>query len=306
MATCPSDEDHKIFLDTINSQRNDLLAKQYGLVNIQNQDDLYMEDLQLEIRLRSKRIQNAQLFDRRFGWVAASSGDRDTPEPEVEHPDPSRQRSSEDPMAKWILDWCLIRIANNRGLLDAVQQPGRIFSTPARQYQSIDRRKHYNVAKCGRTSGWTYGIMSAARNLQRIYRQNGQIRPTDQPKINPAVLSWGPGHKVGYSVLPRDGETTFLDPGDSGSFVLLDQHTDKGAKKTEKPIIGLGFGHNSAYNISYMMSMDIVVKDIEYITGKEVEQPSHAGNAPDTKEYLAENRSRPLPESEGIEQDEEV
>ncbi|KAL9616563.1 MAG: hypothetical protein Q9160_008584 [Pyrenula sp. 1 TL-2023] len=294
MAASPSDEDHETFIKTLKSEQKTLLEDKTQQVYLRGQDHPHIKRLEENIQRRNDDILFANDFDRRFGWVVASSGTRSTPLPEVEYPNISIQKSNEGFMAQWVLDWSLIRVADNRKFLAAGYQPGHSYPISAQQYQSISRYKHYNVAKCGRTSGWTEGIISAARCLLT------DSRPTDRPEMYPAVLDWdtGPGFGytglgVGYTVLPRDKETPFLEAGDSGSFVLLDRHTDEGAgdkmSDREKSIVGLGFGHNPAYNISYMMSMETVVKDIEEITEQKVEQPSYAGDAPDTKEHLAKD-----------------
>ncbi|KAL9615777.1 MAG: hypothetical protein Q9160_009267 [Pyrenula sp. 1 TL-2023] len=287
VAACPSDDDHEIFLETMNSERGCLIDERSREVGIRGEGHQHIKELEQQIQLRTSRIQVAKDFDRRFGWVVASSGKRWASLPEMEHPNLATRKSSEGPMVRWVLDWSLIRIANDRGFMDIVQQPGYTSPIPARRYQSITPYKHYNVAKSGRSSGWTKGIISAAKCLL-----NAEYTPTKQPETYPAVLSWEkiPSLGVGYSVLPREQKTPFLEPGDSGSFVLLDQHPDERAKPevsdNKRLIVGLGFGHNNSYNISYMTSMETVVKDIEKVTGEKIEQPSYAGDAPDTKEYL--------------------
>ncbi|KAL9615852.1 MAG: hypothetical protein Q9160_009208 [Pyrenula sp. 1 TL-2023] len=287
MVASPSDEDHRTFIGTLKSEQKSLLEQKNQEVHVQGQDHPHINILEGEIQRRSDYIRLANGFNRRFGWVVASSGIRSTPLPEVEYPNISMQKSSEGLMAQWVLDWSLIRVADNREFLAVVKQPGYSYPVSVRQYHSVSRHKHYNVVKRGRTSNWTEGIISAARCILV------SSEPTDRPEMYPAVLGWGTGLEVGYTLLPRDAKTPFLEPGDSGSFVLLDQHTDEGAgdkvSDSEKSVVGLGFGHNPAYEISYMMSMETVIKDIEEVTEQKVEQPSYAGDAPDTKEYLTKD-----------------
>lgn len=295
VANSPSDEDHETFLKTLISKRDKLVKEKPFELAILGPDHLHVKRLEEAIQQRTEDIRFAEQFSRRFGWLVASSGARCTPLPEVEYPNVSMRTSSQGLMGQWVLDWSLIQIDDDRRFVDVVTEPNQPRPIPARQYQSISRHKHYNVAKFGRISGWTHGIMSAAKSLQQY-----DLAPIDQPEIYPAVLDWNsekgvkyPALAVAYTLVPKDGKSPFLEPGDSGSLVLLNQHTNEGTKDSvldnEKSIIGLGFGQHPSFNLSYMTSMESVIKDIEEVTEKKVEQPSYAGVAPDTKQYRAED-----------------
>lgn len=64
-----------------------------------------------------------------------------------------------------------------------------------------------------------------------------------------------------------------MEPGDSGSFVLLDQASNLPGVS----VIGLGFAANDTPLASYMIPMDLVVEDIERATGAKVIKPQYAG-----------------------------
>lgn len=56
--------------------------------------------------------------------------------------------------------------------------------------------------------------------------------------------------------------------GDSGSCVLLNE------VNTNATIVGVLFASNEFSQVSYMMPMDMVIRDIEYVTKQKVTQPT--------------------------------
>ena len=64
----------------------------------------------------------------------------------------------------------------------------------------------------------------------------------------------------------RKGED-FMRAGDSGSCVLLNE------RKRRATVVGLLYAFNEHTRVSYMIPFDLVVRDIELVTGQKVSKP---------------------------------
>lgn len=81
---------------------------------------------------------------------------------------------------------------------------------------------------------------------------------------------------------PKDVD--FIKAGDSGSVVLLNRETpgtsdDDNTATPHAAIVALGFASDSATMLSYGVPFDLVVKDIEKVTGADVKSPFFDGEA---------------------------
>jgi hypothetical protein len=183
---------------------------------------------------------------------------------------------------RWLLDWALIQINPSNSVSSVLQRvpsnnydyeegpktyiPDRIDVT---EYATISPDVKLEVMKRGRTTVWTYGEMSAVISIQR-YSTQRDLKP-NTPTLARDNFE---GFKIVccYPIIaqphPQDG---FLEPGDSGCFILLNQKSSPGV------IVGLGCGTNPSVHVSYMSPMDAVVRDIEETTGIEVQEPKYAG-----------------------------
>ena len=122
--------------------------------------------------------------------------------------------------------------------------------------------------KRGRTTGVTKGRINAIRSILKI-----QKNQDDKVNIIPVDLSKRFGAQDGiflaYGIFDdRDGHE-FMLGGDSGSCVLLQEKED--CRKLTN--IGLLFASNEYTRVSYMMPIDMVINDIEHVTGHTVTEP---------------------------------
>ncbi|KAF2016835.1 hypothetical protein BU24DRAFT_477784 [Aaosphaeria arxii CBS 175.79] len=172
--------------------------------------------------------------------------------------------SMHDDTYRWALDWCLVRLGmpqerciDNKALMPDENGKLGIYA-PVTEYCEMDPTENYDVVKYGRTSGRTLGVVSAVPSVVRL-----TANTTD--KFGAPTLC--------RSIVGNKRHTNlFLEPGDSGSLVLLNRRGKRNAQ-----IVGLGFGRN--YQISYMQPMDLVLRAMEKKTGAKVTMPTFAGLA---------------------------
>ncbi|KAH8730967.1 hypothetical protein GQ44DRAFT_823101 [Phaeosphaeriaceae sp. PMI808] len=237
IAVCPSDLDHAFVVQALEKQAN----KGHRPQNLKP----YLEAI--------KR------HDRSSG-IYAASGIR------------SYQNPCTDKGGLWALDWCLIR-RNQRGFSYELQEvPESAYAKSgqeARHYCTISSSKNYSVLKRGRTTGWTKGTISAIASTLRLQEKGipGPTVPTNQE------ISLARQIVFVHGVIGTHEKPKFMKPGDSGCLVLLDEASNIPGV----PIVGLGFAANDNTHASYMMPMDLVVEDIERVTGGKVEEPSYGG-----------------------------
>jgi hypothetical protein len=166
------------------------------------------------------------------------------------------------------LNWAVIKLAENRTLSDRTPQRSSGVKVPTGaqvgRYAHIRHNMSYNVAKKGRTTGWTYGKVSEIGSLLNL-------RPADTTSVIPVDLAERFGHTNGimlaFGVIDDRKREEFMLSGDSGSCVLLNESNQKAT------IVGLLYASNEHTHVSYMIPFDLVVRDIEYVTGQTVVQP---------------------------------
>jgi hypothetical protein len=231
-----------------------------------------ISEAEQEIKYLERHLEKTKTFSRNIGTVFADSGFRIRNNPIIANPS---QFLEETPRSeRWLLDWGLIQINSSKtvssklqsvplGDEDSKKLPKTYLSTDfdVTEYATISPDDHLDVMKRGRTTVWTHGVMSAIKGIQRRITPT-LARDTIEEFKNVAC----------YSIIAQPNpQYEFIEPGDSGCFVLLNEKSNPGV------IIGLGFANNPSVYASYMLPMDLVVLDIEESTGMEVLEPKYAG-----------------------------
>jgi hypothetical protein len=169
----------------------------------------------------------------------------------------------------WGVDWALVRTDSRQVSRDTPRFAPMIrvphFAT-ADEYQILDPKKSYKVAKFGRTSKWTTGKIGRIGSVLNLRYDRISVVPAEiKTQFGKIVLAYG--------ILSDDKNGKFLAPGDSGSLILLQAPTVVDGEK-KATIVGLGFAANPYSLVSYMAPMDLVIKYIEYVTGCTVTVPA--------------------------------
>ncbi|KAF2243053.1 hypothetical protein BU26DRAFT_438077 [Trematosphaeria pertusa] len=246
------------------------------------QDDPYSErirpNVERELHQRNRleeEFGEARTFSRNIGTIYAGSGFRTRHNP---------QFSDLQEDNNWALDWGLVQIVRSKTIprqlrnipiktddkgCDIFDHIGK--ETEVSQYCTISTDKNYKVMKRGRTTGWTEGTVSAIASTLRISDKPIPQTPTHLQERFKDMFGNKPVFVHG--VIGTARVPIFLEPGDSGSLVLLNQPSNVPGVA----IVGLGFAGNDVTLASYMIPMDLVVQDIEEITGGKVIEPQYAG-----------------------------
>ncbi|KAF3035409.1 hypothetical protein E8E12_001806 [Didymella heteroderae] len=228
---------------------------------------------------------------RTLGTVYASSGFR-TIDNEVLGDSFSKQMSElKEPVLKehqalskaiagrrlhWGLNWALIKLDPSRQMSAILPEGTDKVAIPhaamVRHWRSIDPCAIYQVAKHGRMSKWTTGRMNAISSFLRLRQDFSSVVPMKMGKDSEDKSRFSDPILV-YGILSNTPNREFIAPGDLGS-VILNNQPDKDAS-----VVGLGFCANNATNVSYMTPFDLLVKDIENVTGAIIIEPSNGGIA---------------------------
>jgi len=219
---------------------------------------------------KDEEYKKCESFDRRIGYVYAGSGRR-TIEANQCASEPDTGRSKEkmkalQPKFVFPLDWALLRMDDTKKR-DVTNTLPDVYSTKTklvpqqqcRQWSTFNvNKEEVYVAKYGRTSGWTAGIVNACMTI---------INPDADAEIS-GVYSIG-AKSVGacFGVVSGDEREDFAGFGDNGSVVL---HEGSGTQ------LGLLFGVTSTGQ-GMFLPMDVVFADIKRVTGKDVVRPSYVG-----------------------------
>ncbi|PSN64905.1 hypothetical protein BS50DRAFT_635746 [Corynespora cassiicola Philippines] len=247
--------------DQITSNESSWLSK------LQHQKAIYM------IRALEASVTIANGCDREVGQIFSASGFTTRDNPRFEGlPGSSNQHKD------WALDWCLFHVGKpiSCELKDVPSTAHNILGTqnnPARvtQYCTIDPNKNYKVMKRGRTSGWTQGTISKADSIICTKAFPKPKTPTNVRR-NFEDGRFGKFVSV-HTILHESFTKPFLEPGDSGSFVLLDEPSNN----NDVTVAGLAFAADNYVCASYMIPFDLIVEDIEEVTGGKVIEPRCAG-----------------------------
>jgi hypothetical protein len=223
------------------------------------------------------RVQNelnkAKQSSRDFGTLFAPSGLRISERPEFLQEPGSAQPKGKGASANvnFLLNWALLGVTLSRLVVNRLPKTGMKTNgatthlvegqlcntwTPLDFGKTHMKRDEVEVAKHGRTTGYTFGTINCALtkiNLEcdSSWKDIGEVYHLGNSKVG-----------VCYSIAKR-GKNEFVDSGDSGSVVV---HDGTGTW------LGLLFGE-SATGSGLMLPMDLIVKDIENVTGLVVVEP---------------------------------
>ncbi|KAF2243559.1 hypothetical protein BU26DRAFT_510057 [Trematosphaeria pertusa] len=173
----------------------------------------------------------------------------------------------------WLCDWALIEINPNKSMSNAVVDPSPPLEQRrkgvksilqsgmlADEYGTLNPATENNVAFKGRTSGWSFGTVNTVHSRLNRFDTCHIAQTYGLSKKKPGY---------GWAIVPRIGLYTSEVSlgGDSGSVVLMDE------KDNVARWVGLLFGSNAA-GLAYMAPIDVVMEDIEAVTGWTVVEPT--------------------------------
>jgi hypothetical protein len=133
-------------------------------------------------------------------------------------------------------------------------------------YRKIHPNRSYEVAKVGRTTGWTTGKINAIGSYLNLRKDSASALRTEFKQLFADVV-------LAIGILSNHDLYEFLEGSDSGSVVLLNE------PGVQASVVGLGFAANDSTMVSYMTPMSLVVRDIAKITGCEIVEPVEAEDA---------------------------
>jgi len=269
----PSNNDHKNATNLLEKEIRHLKAEYESLEslldNISRDDPIWEKQFRIKDNMENtldslrNQLKYAEDYSREAGPIYSASGFR------------TRKGRAIDWCLFWVKQPCLISrtlqihgMPSNLGYISS--QDG---SEALTRYYSISPDKNYEVAKRGRTSGWTGGTLSAIDTTICLSGKHLHKRiPTTQ--YIEFKDKFG-GKAVCVHTITSTTAEPFIGRGDSGAFVLLNESLDSTGKGLA--IIGMGFAANDGNLASYMMPFDVLVEDIEDVTGGKVIEPRFAG-----------------------------
>lgn len=190
-------------------------------------------------------LQQAETFPRYLGSIYAASGFQTCKNPTFP--------AYED----WELDWGLIRVDEGKSISNSPEATPPKFDGKhglVKHYCSLNSGEEYEVIKRGRTTDWTTGTVNAIPTTLQLKEHEGK-------------------RSLAYPIVGKDRK--FLEPGDSGSFVLLSEQ--KCPNQFRGALVGLAFADSQSTNNCYMMPIDLVINHIEQVTKGKVIEPQYGG-----------------------------
>ncbi|KAH7562998.1 hypothetical protein J3E72DRAFT_186700 [Bipolaris maydis] len=279
----PSHTDHQSLLQFMSRERVGMESQVQELIDLHRQESrLYVIKHQKLRQLTADYTILNNNPDRLLGTVFASSGFRacnNTDYTTIHRKSFSQVVSTDNTSSLSLqtqingrtldfgLNWALVKLAADRELSDYTNNvPPHIkvpTSAKVRQYTQIKHNQSYSVTKKGRTTGWTKGKISRIGSLLNLGNDDINVIPASLShrfgENNNVILAFGVVHEQRYK--------DFMQGGDSGSCVLLNE------VNSNATIVGLLFASNECSQVSYMMPIDLVIRDIEYVTRQKVTQP---------------------------------
>lgn len=215
------------------------------------------------------QIDMVKSFKTLFGRLYASSGYRTKSSPRfssvIKSGKPTaRKPVTGEPTYNYFLDWCLLEIAPTRtmdNVLTFHDQPEWFKLAPGEpmnEWTTLDSPSHHidkedlQVFKLGGTTGSTQGIINPVPEVINPDSQIGKAGGLTDKNIRHA-----------FTIHPVDKGELFSKDGDSGSIVM-EMETGRW--------LGLLFGQNEMHD-SLMIPIDVVLRDIEMVTGLTVVEP---------------------------------
>ncbi|KAF2727873.1 hypothetical protein EJ04DRAFT_570004 [Polyplosphaeria fusca] len=269
----PSDVDHEVVTCEIQgciadeSERLEELEQAYGEEELPQSVKNRMERHRIKLKPKQSDLNKVMSHDRLLGTIFATSGFTTWP--------PADQTNTSSPIS-WGLDWCLIRLGDKvrlSNLSESLPEDVEIKRIPISFWARVDPAKTYAVIKRGRTTAWTKGVISAidssinpGNGLHQLRRGESTIF---HDTINPFFMD--KTVMMHTIVSTSKGNPHFIQKGDSGSTVLLNEKAEGPQKIPPGTTLGMVFATNRL--VTYMIPMEIVIKSIESVTGGKVVQP---------------------------------
>jgi hypothetical protein len=258
----PADCDHEGFLKGLDNEA----------AFWKSQKDKGNTQAEAELKKNKESKDLAKNCPRTLGTLFASSGPRTVKSPEfptsIGSAQPKGMAATE---YQFLLDWALLKTDPSRTVRNELARVGFVLdgaTTQLFQGQPCDtwtplnigkthiKKEEVEVAKCGRTTGWTFGTISSVLT---------KINPEHDITFKEMAKVYGlSGSSFGtcYSVVKR-GRRSFVDSGDFGSIIV---HDPTGTW------LGLLFGESAASS-GLMIPITMVINDIENVTGSTVVEP---------------------------------
>lgn len=206
-----------------------------------------------------------QQFDRQLGSLSAGSGFRSVPGVVYNTNENGKRKKGEPGKYNFGLDWALLALdSGKRSAENRLREThpsmfgksGLMEGMKCNEWSTFDISKvEIKTSKRGRTTGWTTGKLNslfARINITQCGKMAAKFDFTDDR----------PG--AAFTVVSGTRNIPFVDSGDSGSILLHD---------TSGTWLGLLFGTLSE-KTALMMPIDLVLRDIERVTGAKVVEPS--------------------------------
>lgn len=213
-------------------------------------------------------------FYRAFGTVFAGSGRRSTTEYKYNHPPQTLEASQGDKTYTYPLDWALIKLRGGRQIKNVIHETPltglrndeiekynittelETGSEANRWTRFFIRGNDVDVVKHGRTSLWTQGKINPIPIC---------ICPENDPEISKVYRFTDKKYGTCWGIVNKNVGRENVFKGDSGSIAI---HDGSGAW------LGLIFGVSQGGE-GLMIPMDLIMKDIERVTGAEVIEPKY-------------------------------
>ncbi|KAJ5051213.1 hypothetical protein J3E74DRAFT_469662 [Bipolaris maydis] len=265
----PSHTDHQNLVKFTSRERAGMQLRIQNLIDSHRQESRFYDT---ENQMLQKHIADYKILNdnpnRLFGTVFASSGESFSQVASIDNiSSPSLHTRINGRTLDFGLNWALVKLATDRQLADYITGVPLHIKIPtsasATRYTQVKHDRSYNVVKKGRSTGWTVGKISRIGSLLNLRNDNTNIVPVDLSHrygaANDVILAFGVVHEQKHK--------DFMRGGDSGSCVLLNEDN------ATATMVGLLFASNEFTRVSYMMPIDLVIRDIEYVTRQKVTQP---------------------------------
>jgi hypothetical protein len=196
-------------------------------------------------------------FDPALGHVFATSGFATMENPQYDIKTTrawsAQHADTPDGLLGWDADWSLIEPTVESSMSSMIQRTSHGVKIPrgtsASKWVPIDKDTGYDVAKVGRSTGWTTGVINAVESILACRAKS----PHDKHTLCHVVL--------------RNSDHDFGVEGDSGALIMLDQTDD------DAQVVGLLFGANASLHLIYMAPIELIINNIEHVTGGKVVYP---------------------------------
>ncbi len=251
----PSDYDHTFALEGLKqteketTQRSKERESYFSEVSPTPAEKKNLDLLASEAWSAQTRAGMAEEFGREVGSIFAASGYT------ARNFCPNNAKKNAYPSdANWALDWALFNIDKKLCKFDKQRT--------LMMWQPVEPDQKYLIKTQGRTSGEGEGSINAVKS-SISFRDGPPLTDPDATSIVVDTIPEAFGGKVitAHCVTPSKGSKKgeLIRPGDSGSLVL-----DKNKAKT---VYGLVFGGNEVSKASYMIPAQLLVQDIQDVTG---------------------------------------